>query len=493
MFLSQNVKYGTDGEYDPNNPSNLLPTFKKPFTFLVGTGNPTADDGTYGDYWINSTTGDLFEKDFDGLWGVIYNFDTGGGGGGITNIENDGGGIGLFRDIIGSTAHFKSVDSNVDEIDIIEGINRLDFVMSPNYVPPLLERFVDSRKIGSASNAPPASADSSNGFAVGDLWTQLGTGNALYLCTDASVGAAVWVEIAPFKGTNVGGGTHIFEPVPVGGNYQFRTLRGVAGTIIAYVGGGGAVELGIDNTYKPTTLALVPNVKNNYTGSPVPPTSSDDSTQGYQEGSIFTTVTTFPTGAHVWVCADATAGSAVWYEISGTASTTQKDFIQFKIGNTTGYTASITAALADFNFGPDPAIVRASKTGTLFSSVFDGTRTVFRRSVVPAALVVSKWGYRVSYSIFFTDFAGATTSWHRYDVFFIRKSGNIIYPESVGSITLAADGAPNRWGCITGSFIFEEISTAQQDYYFRIRGQVTGGGPAPNIDIEEWAVSFNEI
>jgi hypothetical protein len=46
----------------------------------------------------------------------------------------------------------------------------------------------------SALGAPGVSDDEDAGYQVGSLWTESSTDTA-YICTDASSGAAVWVEI----------------------------------------------------------------------------------------------------------------------------------------------------------------------------------------------------------------------------------------------------------------------------------------------------------
>lgn len=56
-------------------------------------------------------------------------------------------------------------------------------------------------------------------------------------------------------------------------------------------------------------------VKDNLAAAGVP-TASDDETQGYQRGSLWFT------GVNMWVCVDATAGSAEWYRVAKPATGT---------------------------------------------------------------------------------------------------------------------------------------------------------------------------
>jgi len=66
--------------------------------------------------------------------------------------------------------------------------------------------------------APTINEDSGNGYAVGSMWVDV-TGDKIYFCLDASVGAAVWQEV----GSGGGGGSGVF------GKYVTAADTAVAG------------------------------------------------------------------------------------------------------------------------------------------------------------------------------------------------------------------------------------------------------------------------
>ena len=231
---------------------------------MTSAGAPNPDDGTYGDFYINTNNGDFYEKDFGGTWNAIYNFATGGGGG-LIDIENEST-PGFFKTIVGSTAFFKGLEGNLGEI-FVDGSDADTVILSmePNYVPPLLERLVGTRKIGSDTFAPPPTADINAGYEIADLWSQKGAFGSLYFCTNNAAGAATWIKIAPYSGSNLGTGAQILKTVN-DNSFQFRTIVGSADQISPSIFGD-ELLLSMDDNYKPITLDLVPNIKNNYTGT----------------------------------------------------------------------------------------------------------------------------------------------------------------------------------------------------------------------------------
>lgn len=485
MSLSQSIRFVAPNKNNEDNPEGLY-DFVKPSRWVFNNVNPLPNSGENLWFYVNTATGDLFEK-LNGVWYLVYNFSTGGGGGGITAIQNDGAGLGLFNNIIGSTAHFKSVSGASGEIDIVDLTSEAHIAINPLYVPPLLSRFVDSRKIGSAPFAPPPSADLSAGFQVGDLWTVQGTTNGLYVCKDATNGAAIWAYISPYIGSNVGAvaGSDVFKGIlPASGQpatFEFRKISGVAGQIINYVSGNDLI-IGINNTYKPSTLSKVDNIKNNYTIT-TPPTSSDDSILGYQVGSVWST------GTELYICASATPAAAVWKEIGGSSPSpsTPKDYIQWTI-NGGGHVQNINNNFVDFDAGPLAPLVRASLTGTNFSSSFDGVRRIFTRGIT-----TSDKAYRVSVSVIFLDFAGATTDYSIYEIRLIRKNDTSTYAQSYIGNVLYSSGSNNRSGFMSHSFVIKESSAGAVSYYLQILGRNHTGATAPNITIDNWSLSFDEI
>jgi hypothetical protein len=486
MSVNQDIRFATEAGDD--NPKALY-EFVKPSRWIFNNVNPTDDTGENKWFFVNTVTGDLFEKS-NGSWFLVYNFATGGGGSDITNIENDGDGEGWFRYIIGSTAHFKSVEGATDEIDVIDLTSKLQIAMNANYVPPLLADLVGSSRVSGDSFSPGPNIDETLGFSVGSVWSQTGGGGLEYVCLDATAGAAVWKFVGPFECENIGTGeASIFAQQtvpPAAPRYQFRHLRNVLGeTTITQ--SADHVTIGINNSYIPEGLDKVPNVFNGYDGSLFPPTVSTDSSLGYQKGSIYTQVTTTPDAGNIWVCADASVGAAVWLNVSNAPANASKDFI-----NWTG--AGPSPQVMGFNYVDLSlglsADIRATQTPTSFSAVYDGARLVFRRAAVSSAQ-----NYEAAINLRVTDFAGATTRAATYDIIMIRKTGLISYSQSIASFVLPVSTISNRVGFVSVSFIINESSLAQEDYYFQIRGRLSGlpDTVAQNFNIDHWGVSFKQI
>lgn len=104
----------------------------------------------------------------------------------------------------------------------------------------------------SATTDPTATDDDAAGYAVASLWFNV-TDQQVFVCWDASTGAAVWKEL----------GT--------------ETLNNLTATL--------------------------------------DPTTSDDETAGYAVGSLWYNTVTYV----LWMCIDVTTGNAVWVAIGGTA------------------------------------------------------------------------------------------------------------------------------------------------------------------------------
>lgn len=129
-----------------------------------------------------------------------------------------------------------------------------------------------------ATSAPTTGDDSGDGYDVGSIWVNLTT-DIIYVCTDSSLGAAVWKNV-----TNSG-----------------VTLS----------------DIGLSN---------VLNTKHNYAGTTAP-TVNEDSGDGYSIGSIWIDLN----DDEAWICTDATVGAAVW------ALMTLDDTTVRSAGSTTQY------------------------------------------------------------------------------------------------------------------------------------------------------------
>lgn len=100
-----------------------------------------------------------------------------------------------------------------------------------------------------ATTFPGVGDDSADGYAVGSRWLHT-TFNALYVCVDASVGAAVWKLANSFALEELaditGGATYTVSNVPAGAraiDCDFESLSvSAAGTLRLYLGDDGGVE-----------------------------------------------------------------------------------------------------------------------------------------------------------------------------------------------------------------------------------------------------------
>lgn len=109
----------------------------------------------------------------------------------ITTASSVGSGTAVYSGIVGTDLRIKSLKSTTGkitfaststEVDLGVGLTKADVGLN----------FVDNIRIGYETFSPPSSADAAAGFVVGSLWSQVGAEQILYVCTDATVGAAVW-------------------------------------------------------------------------------------------------------------------------------------------------------------------------------------------------------------------------------------------------------------------------------------------------------------
>lgn len=486
MALNQDIRYTRPGPY--YNPGGLF-DFIKPSRILVNNVNPiSGPDGTGEDkdYYINSATGDLFENT-KGNWFLIYNFATGGGGGGITNIENESS-PGFFKNIIGSTAHFKGLSGSVDQI-FVDGAdpNTIFISMEDAYKPVslnLVNNFPLQTGLGSITFDPNGTLGEDQGYNLGSLAVQVpGT---IWICQDPV--SKAWNKYDASDGVssvaNIGPGVGVFSNLTAG-VANLKSIIGESEEINA-IDDGNSITLGINNNYKPLTLSNVQNITQGY-GSPSGPTVGNDINQGYAKGALFSEVE--PAGlTKLWVCRDAAAGAAVWAEISSGGSSVKKDFVMWSsIGGQPQ--AMPNTNFNDVNFGVDtnpPAY--AQLVGSKFTSLFDGIRQVFRRSAVSEEKT-----YNVTLNLSVKDFAGATTHEGEYIFKMIRKTGVFTVSQSISAFTLPASAINNRSGSLSYNFIYHEPLLATQDYYFQLRGVNNIGLTPQPFNIDYWAVGFQEI
>ena len=491
MAVSQNVRYGEFGPY--YNPSAILDMFK-PGRILVNNVNPlSGPDGTGEDkdYYINSVTGDLFENT-NGQWNVIYNFDTGGGGTGITNIENIGEGIGIFKDILGSTAHLKTLVSTGNQINITPDIPIVDSItlsMSDAYKPVTLSKlgnFPLEAGLGSGTLNPNGLLGSPD-YNRGSLFVQVGTVDKVYVCNDPA--SKVWVDIT---GGGDAGVTSIQNTRTFGGQIWRDTVGGVAS--LKVIRGGSSIEvenfgtdfidMKVPDTYKPLTLSNVDNVKIGY-GEPAQPLGTDDVTKGYVKGSLYTEIE--PAGANkLWICQSPTpAGSALWAEYAGSGSSVKQSALYYNV-------PPVTVNFANTNFNNLPIIAASTDFagGATWSSVATLGTILFRRGPTTAA----GKRYLVNVKLIIEDSAGATSNLHLYTFRMVQNPSGTTVTGSAGQIALNASSAANRGGTCTMPFIITSTTAATDEWYLQIKGSIAGaGGPPPSVSLNEATLTFTEI
>jgi len=484
-----------------NNPSGFLSDILNLGQILVNTTPPISTTGNAGDYFIDSTSGDLYgKKSVSGVWGPpIYNFVTGGGSGELTNLLNIGEGVQIFKPPLnGTVAELRTLTSNGNEINIdtdIPIVGSLNLGMSVAYKPVLLSGIRDNGVLAVSVGGDTVDPNGLLGlpeYPRGSLYIQIGTTDTLWICNDAV--SKVWVKLSGVGAgissiTNVGAGVGVFRdltaPSAAGENANFKSITGTFGKTDV-VDEGSFIRTDMSPDYVPVALNKLYNIQDNRTGDVSGPTNNDDSASGYSRGSMW--VEQEISGLNkIWFCNNPANGAAEWHEFLPSGGSTNKDFVQFTIGATVGYTQTITGVFQDFNFGPDAPSNPAIALSSLWSSLFDGTRQVFRRALTNATK-----SYLCNISVTIQSFS-PTGDENDYVFFMVRKFGGLIYPQSTSTVAFPASTVSNKQRTMTSSFIFTESSPAVEDYYFRVKGTQAGGGTAVNFNVNTWAVSFKQI
>ena len=151
-----------------------------------------------------------------------------------------------------------------------------------------LEFVVFPKNNYAGNGAPTAGDDSDDGYSVGSHWHDI-TNDKFYVCLDASVGAAVWVE---------------------GSSQGTTTLTGLNDTPSAYTDQGGKL-LRVNSGGTGIEFSMKHNLS-----AGVDPAATDDDSAGYEVGSRWANTNT----DKEFVCLDATTGAAVWVETTQSGS-----------------------------------------------------------------------------------------------------------------------------------------------------------------------------
>ncbi|RMH16936.1 MAG: hypothetical protein D6698_08995, partial [Gammaproteobacteria bacterium] len=157
---------------------------------------------------------------------------------------------------------------------------------------------VNAKKVQAATFAPTANDDNTAGYEAGSLWVDTNT-RKLYVCINPGAGVAEWERVDQPK-INVGttaptandDDTQRYEP----GSMWFDTTA--RKTYVCYDATTGAAVWGDISTAKSNVATI-------------PPTVTDDSTKGYEVGSLWID----SAKAKSYICYDATAGAAVWERV----------------------------------------------------------------------------------------------------------------------------------------------------------------------------------
>ena len=176
----------------------------KPSRWKFETSNPTIQDMERLDFWVNTATGDVFEKllgptvlEPDG-WQFKYNYGTGTGGG-LNDLANIGSGIGLFQGLSGTTADLRTLISKDNKIGLqITGSNNEIELNVQNLTPDDVELGFVKNEVNPVRDKPQLSNLEELGPDRGVFKGSLGTVNSgsLYVCssvnTSVSPNTSVW-------------------------------------------------------------------------------------------------------------------------------------------------------------------------------------------------------------------------------------------------------------------------------------------------------------
>ena len=154
----------------------------------------------------------------------------------------------------------------------------------------------------SAGAAPVAGDDSADGYEAGSVWSD---GTDVWLCVDASVGAAVWIQLT--TSSILDNFSAIVDPA-VGDD----TADGYSAGSRWYNTATDNLFLCVDATLGAATWLRIDNINHNF-AAVADPTAGDDDADGYEPGSIW-----YNTGSgDLFLCVDASTGAAIWSPLSG--------------------------------------------------------------------------------------------------------------------------------------------------------------------------------
>lgn len=160
------------------------------------------------------------------------------------------------------------------------------------------------RRVGTSSASLPTVNDAvTQGYVPGHLWNYTGLSPAVpYLCTDNTPGAAVWIPIQ--RGTlHTSVGTDPGTTNDSTQGYEKGSIWVRTGTYsFAYIASDVTANAAVWN---PLAIGRL-------NGTTTAPTVTDDVSKGYRVGSMWINTST----SNAYICKDATVGAAVWTNLT---------------------------------------------------------------------------------------------------------------------------------------------------------------------------------
>ena len=461
--INQDIRFSNVGPQ--NNPKALF-DFIKPSRWIFNNVNPLPDTGEDQWFYINTATGDLFEKT-SGTWFLVYNFSVTPGSG-ITNIQNET--PGLFKNIIGTTAHFKGLAGDVvaNEIFVDNSDSNTVFLsIEPSYKPISLSR-VQNIYIGNGTFNPNGTVGATEGASQGSLFIQLPA--ILWVCQNPVTEVWTRTNSGILDIVNVGGpGEGLVIGVDVGGDGLFKKISSTGGDInVSSLST--SVDLNISPSFVPVLLDKVPNVYNNFSGNAFSPTVNDDITKGFQKGSIYTQLS--GTVGDIWVCADNTTGAAVWRDV-GQKTSVLKGYAQYSLTGSNYQTTFLnTLDRYTLNVGPIPFDVTISE-GDWTSVIITPPYVVARRGPPLNGIPTNRYRYTMDAEFQIVAATVLETS-PIYEIYVQNDAGDRpndpVYPHSSLRFTFP-EGTLVRHVTISNSFFFESATSATEYYNICIRNR----------------------
>lgn len=300
-LINQDIRYADFG--DPVDNPLALYEFVKPSRVVFMDRPPTdANDGENEWSWIDTTSGVWYVKK-NGVWVDEYVIGGGGPPSGINGATNLGTGAGIFDDVVGTDLTFRSLrstDASVS-IEVLPGGQEIDIRSSSGTVK-------GGDNLGAGIPLFAGEIDQRLKFR-----TLTSTSGRVFITAGPDT---INLDINPAEeavqgAVNEGGGAPLFID-RVADNLRFRTLTSSTGKV-TLAPGPLEVNFGVNLVRDDVGLKWVQNLANGW-GVPFPPPASADSTNGFQQGSIWTQIGGTPPAAEIrlWSCADASPGAAVW-------------------------------------------------------------------------------------------------------------------------------------------------------------------------------------